>query len=196
MNGPCYTLIKHVVIAHHPIDTSEVVVYNTAGMNFLEEAGTQSFFHFIHNRQIMTEMLWPASTNNNSDLPSSSNPARASRRTFNVVHLGVQGVNDCGYGPGCFSRSSRCHVAACRLWCGAKGRNSSRAEGGLRIRGWMSFFRTKFCRFLLGTLALRREKLEKMTACSKSIDQTQEDSMAKKKHCLQRSGTRVGLISI
>ena len=178
---------QHVVIAHHPEDTSEIVVYNTAGMNFLDDAGDSKLLSFYSQQwQIMTEILWPASrlaglSPSNATSPSSPpmKAAEPSGWTFNVVHLGVQGVNDCGIWTWLFPRIHLDATLHQLVDYGVqrKDRHIRRARGRAKDKGLDELFQSQILSVLTGHLGPEeKEKLAEMAASSKSMDQAPSKS--------------------
>jgi hypothetical protein len=79
---------QHLVAAHYDADIREVTVYNTATINFLngikDEKEKKKRKHtdllrlYVSQWEKLSSMLWPESNR------------------VDVIHLGVQGANDCG----------------------------------------------------------------------------------------------------
>jgi hypothetical protein len=81
---------QHLVAAHYQKDIHEVTIYNTASSTFLSVDGGDSTKKgrnllklYTSKWEQMSRMLW-------------SPTGRGSGVRVNVVHLGVQGANDCG----------------------------------------------------------------------------------------------------
>ena len=69
---------QHLVAAHYNDEMQEVTIYNTAAANFLGEDNAPLLPLYVSQWEEMSTILWPNSNR------------------VHVVHLGVQGANDCG----------------------------------------------------------------------------------------------------
>eukprot|EP00946_MAST-07B_sp_MAST-7B-sp1_P000966 g966.t1 len=152
---------QHVVVAHHPSGTSEVTVYNTAGMNFLEDVGNAKLLPFYTRQwQLMTDVLWP-SVCAKSPAPTTASSPRG--HAIKVVHLGVQGVNDCGIWTWLFPRihhDSKLHEL---VDCGNHG--IRRARGRAKDKGLDELFQRQVLSVLAEHLGPEeKRKLSEMTA--------------------------------